>query len=498
MSPTSRYAQRPRPAAAGAAQALQQALRAHQAGELDSAEQHYRRALRMHAAQPDALHYLGVLRHQRGHSDEAVELVGHALRLTPGHADAHSNLGNIHKECGRHTEAEACYRRALAIASAHPQALGNLAIVLQVQQRIDAARSAYRTWLARAPDDARGHYWFGRFLCSHPDSRPDIEQAVDCLRRAFELDPHNLRALEALGMALYGLGRIDEAAGVYRAWSEHDPADPVPQHMLCACGANAAPPRAGDEYVRKLFDDFSLSFDEQLVNNLGYRAPQALVEALDAYAPVAGDGGPDTLDVLDAGCGTGLCAPLLRTRARTLTGVDLSEGMLGEAARRGGYDELVCAELTAFLSRHAHAYDLIVCADTLVYFGDLAAVLAASCHALRAGGQLAFSLEALHGAAGADVPAYALAPSGRYQHSRAALETSLAKAGFSDLHIEAQALRKEAGRWVDGWIVLAGKAAKAGAEPVTNADASDDMHLRRNRRPATAVVVAEIDIDAGV
>jgi predicted TPR repeat methyltransferase len=455
MSSHSRYAQRPRPATAGAAQALQQAMRAHQAGELDSAEQHYRRALRMDAAHPDALHYLGVLRHQRGHSDEAVELVGHALRLTPRHADAHCNLGNIHKECGRHTEAEACYRRALAIASAHPQALGNLAIVLQVQQRIDAARSAYRTWLEQVPDDARGQYWFGRFLCSHPDSQQDIEQAVGHLQRAFELDPDNLRALEALGMALYGLGRIDEAAGVYRAWSAHDPADPIPQHMLCACGANAAPLRAGDEYVRKLFDDFSLSFDEQLVNNLGYRAPQALVEALDAHAqvaPVAADAVP-MLDVLDAGCGTGLCAPLLRTRARTLTGVDLSEGMLGEAARRGGYDQLVCAELTAFLSGHAHSYDLIVCADTLVYFGDLTAVLAASCHALRAGGRLAFSLEALHGEA-----AYALAPSGRYQHNRAALEQSLAKAGFHDVHIEAQALRKEAGRWVDGWIVLAGKA----------------------------------------
>ena len=56
-----------------------------------------------------------------------------------------------------------------------------------------------------------------------------------------------------------------------------------------------------------------------------------------------------SLDVLDAGCGTGLCGPLVAPYARRLVGVDLSERML---ARAGDAERLRRAgqgELTAYL-----------------------------------------------------------------------------------------------------------------------------------------------------
>ena len=43
---------------------------------------------------------------------------------------------------------------------------------------------------------------------------------------------------------------------------------------------------------------------------------------------LAGQAVLDVLDVLDLGCGTGLCGPLLRPYARALAGVDLSPQML--------------------------------------------------------------------------------------------------------------------------------------------------------------------------
>jgi predicted TPR repeat methyltransferase len=430
----------------GFAVALQQAIRAHQSGELDTAERLYRRVLGMRATHPDALHYLGVLLHQRGQSEKAIELVRQSLRITPRHADAHSNLGNIYKECGRLAEAEACYRQALNLAPSHPQALGNLAVVLQAQERVDEARQSYATWLESCPDDVRGHHQYGRFLCTHPRDLNDVEQSLECFRTAFLLDGDNLRVLEDLGMALYALGHSDEAAAVYRDWAARDPADPIPRHMLAACGAAEAPPRAEDAYVRDLFDRFAGSFDEQLLKNLGYRAPQVLIEALGEAAE------GDAMDVLDAGCGTGLCGPLIRARARQLVGVDLSAGMLEQARGRGCYDTLVESELTAYLRAHPCSCDLVVCADTLVYFGDLSGVLSLTHAALRPGGRLAFSLEALLGAD------YELSPSGRYRHARAYVEATLATAGFVQIHTAEATLRKEAGRWVDGWVVLARRA----------------------------------------
>ncbi|MBN8737574.1 MAG: tetratricopeptide repeat protein [Xanthomonadales bacterium] len=440
-----------RPAAEGAWRSwLNQAIQAHQQGDLDTAEHLYRKILTSEIAQPDALHYLGVLQHQRGRSDEAVELIRTALAAIPNHADAHNNLGNIHKECGRLAEAEACYRRALACAPTHADALGNLAVVLEAQDRLLPAFEAYGKFLLAAPRSARAHYLMGLFLRHHAEGIEHVEQSVECFQRAFALDDKQLCALQEQGVSLYALGRDDEARQVYRDWLARDPGNPVPRHMLAACGGSEAPARADDAYVRAEFDSFAENFDRQLLGHLNYRAPQVLVDAMAASLPPAAA----TLDVLDAGCGTGLCAPLLRPYARRLIGVDLSAGMLDKARQRGGYDELAEAELTAYLQAHAAMHDVVVSADTLVYFGDLAPVVAAAHTALRPGGSFVFSLEAKDEAS-LDSGGFVLSSSGRYRHGRDYVEETLRRSGFADIRITPDSLRKEAGKPVASWVVLA-------------------------------------------
>jgi len=426
---------------------LQQAMQAHQEACLDAAEQLYRKVLELRVAQPDALHYLGVLCHQRGLSGEGVELIRAALKITPKHPDAHNNLGNIHKECGRLAEAEACYRCALECGPGHYNALSNLGVVLDAQARTEEALRAYTLLTHLAPGFAQGHYLLGLSLCNHAQSLDHIEKAAECFREAIKLDSRNLHALKALGVALYALHRREEAAQVYRDWLVREPDNPVPQHMLAACGGTEAPLRADDAYVRNVFDEFANSFDEQLLKNLHYRAPQVLTDALSKVlpAPVA------ALDVLDAGCGTGLCAPLVRTHARHLVGVDLSSGMVGKARLRGGYDELVVAELTAYLQQHPATYDVVLSADTLVYFGELMPVLTAAYAALRPDGWIAFTLEAMEG----DEDGTELSSSGRYRHTLRYVQRVLHTVGFNDVRIGADTLRKETGQWVNGWVVLA-------------------------------------------
>jgi predicted TPR repeat methyltransferase len=424
---------------------LNRAIAAHQKGDLATAERLYRQVLGLSLAQPDALHYLGVLQHQRGHSDEAVELIRTALAAVPEYPDAWNNLGNVHKECGRLAEAEGCYRKALACAPTHDNARINLAIVLEAQDRLQEALVVYQQVLERAPHNAHAHWIFGLFLFQHPTALAQVEEAVVQFRRAVELGANHLTVLRDLGVALYALGRRDEACDVYREWLAREPDNPVPRHMLAASGGAAAPARADDAYVRDTFDGFAASFDEQLVHHLDYRAPKVLADALQEVLPTAAA----TLDVLDAGCGTGLCGPFLRPHARRLTGVDLSGGMLARARQRGGYDELAEAELTAYFAEHADAWDVIVSADTLVYFGDLRPVIAAAYSALRAGGWFAFSLEATGG------DGFELSASGRYRHGRAYVERALREAGFTAIDIRADSLRKEAGQPVASFVVLA-------------------------------------------
>ena len=124
--------------------------------------------------------------------------------------------------------------------------------------------------------------------------------------------------------------------------------------------------------------------------------------------------------------------------------------MIAQARARNVYDELVKGELTAYLGDSTEMFDVIVSADTLVYFGPLEGVVAASTNALRPGGRLIFTVEELIGA-GRDAE-YAISPSGRYRHTREYLERLLAHATLRS-EVGPAELRLEAGDPVPGLVV---------------------------------------------
>jgi len=115
------------------------------------------------------------------------------------------------------------------------------------------------------------------------------------------------------------------------------------------------------------------------------------------------------------------------------------------------YDELVKGELTAYLRQFPDAFDVIVSADTLVYFGALEDVFAAAATALRPNGVLIFSVEE---ATEAGTVTYCIESHGRYGHARRYLEEGLAREGFRSEIVRAE-LRMESGTPVDGLVVRA-------------------------------------------
>jgi predicted TPR repeat methyltransferase len=198
-----------------------------------------------------------------------------------------------------------------------------------------------------------------------------------------------------------------------------------------------------------VFDSFAASFDSKLTA-LGYRAPQLVVDAL--RAAVGEPGG--TLAICDAGVGTGLCGAGLKPFASRLVGCDLSGGMLKRAAELKLYDQLHKAELTHYLGTQPAAFEVVVSADTLCYFGVLEEAAAAAHRSLKAGGWLVFTVEALPH----DEQPSVLQVNGRYAHARGYVERVLSEAGFTALTIVADTLRQEAGEPVPGWVVSARKA----------------------------------------
>src|SRR5688500_2104920 len=96
-------------------QALELALRHHQAGELQQAEGIYRQVLAVEPTNADALHLLGVIAGAGGRHDAAAELIGRAIGLRGDVAEFHRNLGLAQQGSGKLAEACASFSRAAEI-----------------------------------------------------------------------------------------------------------------------------------------------------------------------------------------------------------------------------------------------------------------------------------------------------------------------------------------------------------------------------------------------
>ena len=328
---------------------------------------------------------------EAGDAANAAQFFQQALALDPDDAEAHFRLGLAWRAQQQLDAAKASYRRAIALRGDYIEAHNNLGSVLQMQGETAAALASYGTAVALKPSFGQPYLNLGRLYASHGDPA----QAAQVFRTAID------RGIDVESFS----------------------------HLLSALeGENTA--AAPEGYTRELFDGFADDFDRHLVNDLGYRLPVILAARIKELQP-QGD-----LRVLDLGCGTGLCGANLAGHFATLTGVDLSPGMLEKARARNLYDVLVEENITAWLRRApAAGFDVVLAADVLIYLGELGTVFTAVARTLSAGGLFAFSIEE---AADGD---FKLQPSGRYAHAVTYIRQLCAGAGLLEIEAVEQHMR---------------------------------------------------------
>lgn len=426
--------------------AVSMAIELHKRGELDEAQILYNDILRAVPDQPDALHYLGVAAHQLGDSEDGIEYIRRSLQVVPDSPDALNNLGNIYRETGRLEDADETYRKVLEIAPNHADTLVNLGVILRGLKQPDAALKHIERALEINPEHGNAYHNLGNIYFD----LKRVDEALVAYRKSDELQPESEESSRSIAKLLHASKRTDEAIDVLQRLLARRPDDALARHTLAAYSGKDIPPRASDSYVRQIFDGYSASFDESLAR-LEYKAPKLIGELVASTLAT----GAARYQMLDIGCGTGLCGPLVKPHAESLTGVDLSPQMLKKAQRRGVYDHLEEAELTAYMSGRRNAFDVVICADTFVYFGDLAEAFVAACSTLRSKGRLFFTVE--QHSEEEHTEGYWLQDHGRYSHSKSYLRATLGDAGLDVEVTDDVVLRLEGGKPVSGTLVVASK-----------------------------------------
>jgi len=377
---------------------------------------------------------------------QALTSYRRAIEINSDYAEAYFNLGTALSEQGQLESAIFNYLRAIELQPDNSNAYNNLGFALFKQARLEEAVANYQRAIEYNPKNVVAY----NNLANALKKQGHNDQAIENYRHAIALDASYSDAYENLAHALRSKGNLPEAITVYRQWLEHDPDNSIAQHMLAACTGMEIPKRASDSYVRNTFDFFASGFDETL-HAIGYCGPALINKGIEEslLAPRG------ELVVLDAGCGTGLCGQGVRPYALRLVGVDLSPGMLAKAAERGLYDDLITAELTDYLKGIVDTYDLIVSADTLIYFGALDDLIAGTARALRANGRYVFTVERAYVE---DTPTgFLLNPHGRYSHTEEYIRRMAANADLSVEIVSEETIRMELGKPVAGLLVVARK-----------------------------------------
>jgi tetratricopeptide (TPR) repeat protein len=190
-------------------QALTLAVRYHQAGDLQQAEQLYHQILQVEPNHVDALHLLGLVAVRNGNHGLACDYIRRALRLKPDFTEAHNNLGSVLVEMGLLEDAAAAYRQALRLKPRYAEAHSNLGSVLRQQGKLDEAVASLQQALRYKSDFADAHNHLGSVL----RDQGKIDEAVTRYRIAVKLKPDFADAHSNLGNALREAGKPAEALG---------------------------------------------------------------------------------------------------------------------------------------------------------------------------------------------------------------------------------------------------------------------------------------------
>lgn len=183
---------------------LAQALSAHRAGDLTTAEPIYAQLLESDPDDAEILHLSAVIRLQKGRAEQALPLAERAVACDPAPAKPWNTLGSCRAALGDVDGAITAFESAVQCEPDFVAARANLANQLHAKGAVAEAEAHLRQVLKQTPDDAAQHNNLGSVL--HAQGKGD--EAEQHFRRALDLAPTLPEARLNLGIRARETGDV--------------------------------------------------------------------------------------------------------------------------------------------------------------------------------------------------------------------------------------------------------------------------------------------------
>ncbi|MEA2116778.1 MAG: tetratricopeptide repeat protein [Thermodesulfobacteriota bacterium] len=386
------------------------------------------------------IYHKALAAHEQEDYERAVELYEQILVRFPDADLVLYNQGLALYQLNRFAEAASVFARAAEIRDDDADTWFNLGLALKQDSRYPEACRAYERALKLAPDDA--DIVFNLANCCREGGYP--EQAAAYYDKLLNIEPEHVSGLNNFAYLCHLRGEHGRTEELYQRLLHLRPDHPGALHMLAALNGTADTTPA-NEYIQELFDQYSDTFEQSLVEKLEYRVPELLFDLVGRN-----DTGSSSYEnCVDLGCGTGLAGVMFRPLCNRLTGVDLSEKMVVVAASKEVYDTLVTADVVQFLLQGNTQYDLFIAADLLTYMADLEPLFQAVSQKSLPDSQFVFSTE--HG----DDSGWQVRSTGRFAHHPDYVAEAIEKCSGKIVCKQEADLRREGENWIRGDIYLA-------------------------------------------
>lgn len=410
----------------------------HKQNKLIEANGHYKQAIQLKPDYLAANFNLGLVFLAQNEHAAAIKQFKQVVKLHPQFTQAHWQLANIYWKKNQLEKVHYHYQKILELEPCSAELLNNFAALMLKKNHVDKAIDYFKQALSIDPK----HKIARNNLATCLLQKNQFQQAIWHYSLTLNLDPLDKEALfnRAHGLMLIGqlneaildlkkilsidktqidtycnlaaiylkLGDKSVAANYYQQILNLQPTHPIASYMLSALTQQSIPSHAPIDYIKNLFNNYAFHFDMHLQTVLRYKTPELLREQLTPFLKAR------KYQILDLGCGTGLSGMAFSDIRQQLTGIDISSNMLNKAKEKACYDSLIENDILNGLAQLNHSFDLILCVDTLVYFGDLTELFVKTKKCLTKNGLFAFSIEL----ADEHIASYQLQTTGRYQHAK--------------------------------------------------------------------------------